>query len=139
MHHWTLGRHLTPATVVLPGRGWAMGSTPLQAFEITQPSSCPILAGEHPGLSLLNDTFFWAKSYEVTLLSVSASNKVTDTAAEGRRLTTTDLLLQYKKQFRVKCTCVHNCCCFFLSWEALALGIYRHLGCTLNDTIVALE
>lgn len=73
-----------------------MGSTPLQAFKITQPSPCPILAGEHPALSLLSDTFFWARSYEVTLLSVSASNKVTEIAAEGRRLTTTDLILQYK-------------------------------------------
>lgn len=61
MHHWTLGRHLTPVTVVLPGRGWAMGSTPLQAFKITQPSPRPILAEEHPALSLLSDTFFLGK------------------------------------------------------------------------------
>lgn len=27
---------------------------------------------------------------------LSASNKITDIAAEGRRLTTTDLILQYK-------------------------------------------
>lgn len=34
------------------------------------------------------------------------------------------------------CACAHTCLFF---WEALALGIYRHLGCTLNDTLVALE
>lgn len=95
MHHWTLGRHLTPVTVVLPGRGWAMGSTPLQAFKITQPSPRPILAEEQPFPCSVTH-FFWAKSYEVTLLPVSASNKVTDIAAKGRRLTTTDLILHYK-------------------------------------------
>lgn len=53
-------------------------------LESTQPFPCSVTH------------FFWAKSYEVTLLPVSASNKVTDIAAKGRRLTTTDLILHYK-------------------------------------------
>lgn len=98
----SIDRHPTQAvtelsvTVALLGRGWAVGSTPLQTFKITQTSPCLVLAGEHPAFSLLGGTFFWARSYEVTLLSVSASNKFRDVAAEERRLTTTDLILQYK-------------------------------------------
>lgn len=53
-------------------------------LESTQPFPCSVTH------------FSWAKSYEVTLLPVSASNKVTDIAAKGRRLTTTDLILHYK-------------------------------------------